>query len=325
MRSLSLPEFSLAVRQRADLSGQQNAFGANGDGEITDAEMTSNVQHGIDKVWDVLTGKFGDMYAWGDGGSGTQQGYLISTTQGVYKYELPFDFYKMHGLDLALDSTLVNWAMIRPYTVRDRNLFSFPLQTVLAYAGWQNMRYQLQGQYINLLPMQGPVPGTLRLMYCPQAPQIVLTLPTAWVTLTAYAYGQLVKVQRVQDPIGTFQVFMCIVAGTTGAGPTLWNVPGTTADGTATWAYKGPFNAFATTFDGISGYEEMVILDACIQARAKQEADSSVFAQQFSAEVERINLAAANRQAGDPMVISGGFGAMEGGSPYGNGFGGGWG
>lgn len=321
MRSISLPEFSLAIRQRADLGGQQNAFGSNSGGEITDAEMTAIVQGSLTKVWDILTEKFGDMYAWGDGGSGSGQGYILTTTQGVYRYQLPFDFYKLHGVDLSLDSTNQNWATVRPYTLRDRNLFSFPLQTVLAYAGWQNMRYQLQGQYINFLPQIGPVPGTIRLMYCPQAPTLVLTLPAAWVTLTAYTYGQLVKV----TVSGVAQVFTCIVAGTTGAGPT-WNVPGTTADGTVTWAYKGPLNAYATTFDGISGYEEIIILDGAIKARTKQEADCMDLKASWASEMERINLAAANRQAGDPMVIAGGFGSCEGGPAYGNGFGpfGGW-
>ena len=323
MRSFSLPEFSLAVRQRADLGGQENAFGSNTGGEITDAEMTVLVQGSITKVWDILTGKFGDMYAWGDGGSGTGQGYIIPVQQGVYRYQLPWDFYKEHGVDLALDSTLQNWASVRPYTLRDRNLFSFPLQTVLAYAGWQNMRYQMQGQFLNFLPQLGPLPGTMRLLYCPQAPTLVLTLPAAQATGTAYTYGTLVTV----TVSSVAQVFMCVVAGTsaTPTAPT-FNVPGTTADGTVTWAYKGPLNAYATTFDGISGYEELVILDAAIKSRVKQEADANDLRGQFAMEMDRINLAAANRQAGDPMVIAGGFGSCEGGPAYGNGFGpfGGW-
>ena len=41
MRPLSLIEMALAVRQRVDINGQQNSYGANSQGYITDSELTA--------------------------------------------------------------------------------------------------------------------------------------------------------------------------------------------------------------------------------------------------------------------------------------------
>lgn len=325
MASFSLPEFCLAMRQRADLGGQQNAFGANAGGEITDAEATSMVQGSLAKVWGLLIRKYPENYSWGDGGSGAGQGYVIPVQQGTYRYLLPFDFYKEKGVDLALDSTLQNWASVRPYTLRDRNLFSFPLQTTLAYAGWQNMRFQIQGDYLNFLPNIGPLPGNMRLLYATKCPTLVLNPPGAYPgSSQAVALGALISVAVA----GVNHVFAAVIAGTTSSGGApSWAsyIPPTAStvqDGTVIWAYKGPANLFVTTFNGISGYEEAVILDAALKARVKRNEDTSDLARQLALELQRIDEEAANRQSGDPMVISGGFGAVEGG----NGFGpfGGW-
>ena len=68
-----------------------------------------------------------------------------------------------------------------------------------------------------------------------------------------------------------------------------------------------------------------MVLDAAIKARIKQETDVSEMLAQRAAWMQRIEADAANRAAGDPMTISGGFGQCEG--AFGNGFdpyGGGW-
>jgi hypothetical protein len=313
VRAVAFQQLALQIRQRGDLDGQQNAYGANTNNYITDTELGSIINGSLCEVWDVLIAAYGDNYAWGT--------YIIPVVQGTYSYQLPFDFYKEAGVDLALDSTGQNWASVRPYTLRDRNLFSFPLQTALAYAGWQNVRWQIQGQILNFLPQIGPLPGQVRLLYYPCAPVLVATLPTAYAASTAYPSGQLVSVSVTTNGETATQVFCALNAGTSGGSAPSWPVPGAVTDNNILWAYQGPIGLFSQTFDGISGFEELLILDATIKCLVKQEADVTSLAQQRTAFLGKITKMAANRQAGDPMVVSGGFGMCEGGPAYGNGFG----
>lgn len=74
--------------------------------------------------------------------------------------------------------------------------------------------------------------------------------------------------------------------------------------------------------DGVSGWEEYIIVDACIKALAKEESDVSVFGQQKQALMDRIVRAASHRNAGEPHTMTdvyatgnpwdGGYGAFGG-------------
>lgn len=322
MRSQSVQQLCLSARQRADASGQENAFGGNAGEFITDVFALTCCNASVGVVWDVLTQKFPANYAWGYDGNPSGTGYFVPIVQGKYQYELPFDFYKEKGVDLSLDASLQNWATMRPFSLRDRNLFSYPLQTVLAYAGWQNMRWQIQGNQIYFLPKQGPLPGTVRLLYCPAAPVLTATLPVAYATATSYAQGALVYASvAVNGEPALNQVFVALNAGTSGGSAPTWPVPGTVNDNGITWAYQGLQSMFATTFDGISGYEDLVTLDMAIKFMIKEESDTTALMAQRAEWMDRINQAAENRNAGDPMVISGGFGLTEGGGYGSGGFG----
>jgi hypothetical protein len=313
VRSQAVQQIALAIRQRADLGGQQNAFGQNSLDNISDAEMLTMINGSYPGFWDFQIQCYGDNYQW--------TVYNLPVVQGTYVYGLPFDFYKEFGVDLALDNTLQNWSTIRPYTLRDRNLFSFPLQTALAYAGWQNMRWQIQGQQINFLPQLGPMPGNVRLLYAPTCPILVPSLPTAFATAQPILTGQPVYASVTANGITANQVFVALNSGTSGSVAPTWLVPGITIDnGGIQWAYNGPLSLYATTIDGINGGDEFVILDCAIKAMAKQEADASLLVAQFADLKQRITKMLANRNAGDPMCISGGFGRAEGGPGFGAGF-----
>ena len=329
MRSFAVQQLALAVRQRADLDGQQNAFGSNSAVNPTDSEMLTVLNSSYGTMWDLLTQKFPENYSWGDGGTGTGLGYYFPIVQGKYLYNAPFDLYKIKGIDLSLDQSGINWASVRPYNLKERNLFSFPLFTTLAYAGWQNMRWQLQGNRINLLPQVGPLPGIMRMLYTPACPTLCASLPIAYPLSTLVTAGELIYASvAVNSETAMQQVYAALNGGTTtGTAPT-WTVPGygsqagiVTDAGGIQWAYQGPLWNFTTTLDGISGYEELVILDAAIKFSVKFETDAGALMSQLQAELAKVNAAAENRNSGDPMTVSGGFGLFEGGPAYGNGFG----
>lgn len=62
--------------------------------------------------------------------------------------------------------------------------------------------------------------------------------------------------------------------------------------------------ALADTCDGISGWTEYIITDAAIKCAQKEESDVSVLIEQKNALIKRINDSAANRDVGQPAVIS---------------------
>lgn len=72
----------------------------------------------------------------------------------------------------------------------------------------------------------------------------------------------------------------------------LWYVPKLTT-----------LSADGDTVDGISGWTEYIIVDACIKALAKQESDVTVFALQKAELIKRIENAAENRDAGNPATV----------------------
>lgn len=58
------------------------------------------------------------------------------------------------------------------------------------------------------------------------------------------------------------------------------------------------------TIDGISGWEEYVVIDAAIKAKAKQEDDVTELKERKQAIMKRIEDAAENRDVGDPETVS---------------------
>jgi hypothetical protein len=58
------------------------------------------------------------------------------------------------------------------------------------------------------------------------------------------------------------------------------------------------------TLDGVSGWEEYVVVDTVIKALAKEESDTAVFERQKAGLLQRIESAAANRDAGQAPTVS---------------------
>lgn len=74
------------------------------------------------------------------------------------------------------------------------------------------------------------------------------------------------------------------------------------------------------TFEGVSGWEEYVIIDAAIKALTKEESDISVLGAQKAAMEARLTAMAEDRDAGAPARVADTRSHM--GSPYGDPFGG---
>lgn len=310
MRSQSFVEIALAVRQRADLDGQQNAFGGNSGGNITDAEMTMMIWASTARLWSLILQNYPENYYFNTS--------FFATTPGVYSYQLPYDYLKTIKVAVQINVGSNFYYNILPYNIHEQDNFNFIPGFVAPVSGWSTLRYQAQGQFMVFQPQTGALPGSIRLQYIPCAPFLCPTLPSNYATSTAVDQGAL-----VQTTAGTAenQVFIALNAGTSGSVHPTWNIPGTTIDNGITWAYKGPSSLFQTTFDGIEGWEDYIVLDCAIKSSVKQESSSVQDMQAQKAElVSDIEVEGANRQAGDPHTVTGGWGMREGGA-----FGSGWG
>lgn len=73
------------------------------------------------------------------------------------------------------------------------------------------------------------------------------------------------------------------------SGGNIWYIPAPSA-----------LSADNSTYDGIAGWEEAVILDVCIKCAAKEESDASTFMAQKSAVIDRIRHLALHRTESDP-------------------------
>jgi hypothetical protein len=101
-----------------------------------------------------------------------------------------------------------------------------------------------------------------------------------------------------------------------------------------------PMVGDSDTVDGVNGWEEFIVIDACLKALAKEESDVSVMMGRKAAMMARLTSEIENRDAGSPATIIDVFGrrarAMEyrlngnqlwliGNGMPGYGWGGGWG
>lgn len=89
-----------------------------------------------------------------------------------------------------------------------------------------------------------------------------------------------------------------------GAGVTLWYIPTLqkTTDGGTTWT-SGSLSADTDQIDGVNGYEELVVLEAAIRGKAKEDTDPSTLISQRNEVLAWVQDSCRNRNAGDPMFV----------------------
>jgi hypothetical protein len=88
-------------------------------------------------------------------------------------------------------------------------------------------------------------------------------------------------------------VFHLLPVPTTVVNGTLWYIPTRTL-----------MVGDSDTLDGVSGWEEYVVVDAAIRALQKEESDVGELLAEKQALIERINRSAAVRDAGTPRTVS---------------------
>lgn len=127
-------------------------------------EWNSMISQSYKELYDIIIQKFGDDYYIADP-------YLFTTTDNTQFYALPSDFYKLMGVEVALNFGDPNsWVSLKEFSFVQRNLYNFP--NVYTMYGITNLRYRLNGNNLYIVPV--PQSGqTVRIWYSPRPNQLI--------------------------------------------------------------------------------------------------------------------------------------------------------
>jgi len=165
------------------LRAQQAADRVNSD-FVTDSEWNAFIRLAMYELYDLLIGSYEDYFA--------TERVTILTNGSTQYYDLPngydnylggeYDgvsgapaqaFYKMAGVDLAVNTSTVNpaWVTLKKFNFIDRNKYVYPNSTSTIY-GVYNQAYRIMGNQIDFIPVPAGS-QTVRLWYVPKLPALL--------------------------------------------------------------------------------------------------------------------------------------------------------
>jgi hypothetical protein len=307
---VSLGSLRLQSQQRSDL--ENNPF-------VSTPEWNMFLSQSYKELYDKLVGAYGNDYY-------VAQAYQFNTSNAQF-YPLPngtptyqnvdggtaAKFYKLLGVDLQYSASPSGWVTLRRFEMIERNKYAYP-NTQVNWNGYTNMRYRLQGNNLYIVPI--PMTGQLvQVWYIPAPTNLQFQLPSETTLLSPNV--------TLSDTTG-LTVGMNVSGLGVPDGTTLLTVASTSVTMSANALSSRAQNTLSfwndsTLMEGISGWDEYVILSAAIKAQIKQEGDISGLAMQLKDVNDRVEALAEGRDAGQAFHVSDALGA----GGYGDGFGGG--
>jgi hypothetical protein len=130
---------------------------------ISDAELDTYINSSSYELYDLLVTTYGEDYY-------TATAYTLTTDGTNQLFDLPTDFYKLLGVDLALANSQDSFVTLKQFKFNERNRFAVPnIQTVW---GATNLRYRIHGNKImfNIIPAAGQM---IKLWYIPKMTLLV--------------------------------------------------------------------------------------------------------------------------------------------------------
>ena len=144
--TITLAELKTQARERADM--ENSSF-------ISDSELTSYINQSYADLYGILVTRYEDYFT-------------IESTSTVTSVNdtitLPTDFFKLRGLDLALDNSLNNFTVVTRADWNNRNQRDSNNSRLLR--GQFNVSYRIIKDEIKLTPSLSAA-GTYRLYYIP--------------------------------------------------------------------------------------------------------------------------------------------------------------
>lgn len=141
--SIALSVLRTRAKQRADL--ENSDF-------IEDSEWLTYINGSYARFYDMLVGRFVDWYV---------EDPLDFTVSSGSTYALPFDFYKLLGVDRLVSGS--DYVALRPFNFADRN----KRRASDAFRGlYPNVQYRIMGTNLRFTP-EDQATGDYRLWYVP--------------------------------------------------------------------------------------------------------------------------------------------------------------
>lgn len=320
---VSLGAMRLAAQEASDFENNQ---------AISTEAWNQFISQSYKRLYDSLVAAYGNDYH-------VAQAYQFTTTS-AQSYSLPdgspsfrnvnggiaTKFYKLLGVDLQYTSTSNGWVTLKNMMFIERNKDAYP-NTTTNWNGFFNLRYSLRGNDLYLVPV--PQTGQLvQLWYVPAPTNLQFRLP-------GYLVAGSAVVGSMTDTTG-LQVGMNITSNfTTGVIPpnTLITAVGSTtvtmSANSLSTQNQFIFSAWndSTLMEGISGWDQFVIIDAARKAMSKQEFDATDMKQERDAMLQELQAMAEGRDLGQAFHTSDVLGANAWGYDDENGgwnAGGGW-
>lgn len=168
---MSLYELRLRSQQRADRVGSNF---------VTTTEWNYNIMQAAYELYDLLITTYEDYFKAPE--------VAFTTTGNQYMYDLPDGlltftdtsdnstivappFYKLLGVDLAVNQVNNAYVTVDKYNFIDRNNFVYP-NTASTIYGVFNLQYRVMGNKIRFIPTPSGN-QSIRLLYAPRLPQLL--------------------------------------------------------------------------------------------------------------------------------------------------------
>lgn len=327
---ISLGSLRLQSKQRADLENNP---------AVSDSEWNSYITNSRKELYDVLLSAYDNNY-----NVAPFYNFILPSTGVPLSVNLPDGtslyqdanlntlpaFYKALRVDIQAAGYSSNatggWVTLQRFNTVEENKYAYQNTVTNAnYYGYTNLRYQIRGDTIVFTspPTQGQF-GRLLYSGVPNSLQYQVpcgtTISSTTVTLSD-TNGITVGMQAACTDVISENTTVLSVGSTS----LRLSMPANLTKSSAIISFWSD----ATLIDGVSGWEEMIIVDAAIKANIKQEEDIEPLISQKNAILQRIQAMAEARDIGQAFHVSDVLGRNGYGSDgYGDGSGsfgsGGW-
>lgn len=235
---------------------------------ISTSEWNVMISNSYKELYDLLVAAYGNDY------------YVASpyqfTVGNAQLYSLPSDFYKLLGVDLQYSSSPSGWITLKRFEFIDRNKASYLNQTAL-------------------------ISGLAQAWYVPE-PTNLIFMPTCATTIgsTTVTTGDTSDLSAGMSVVGDGIAARVTISSITNATSFVISSAATATQPVVTLSLWTD----AATIDGISGWEEYILVDAAIKSGIKQEDSVTDLRAQKKDMYDRITALAEGRDAGQACHVS---------------------